>query len=59
MEKKFYCNICGEDSCLLIVKNSNNLPFACPFDKKHNAVWKKSKTEKSSILLKKESKEKF
>ena len=46
MEKRFYCYVCGEDPCLFVVKNPHNPPFACPFDKKHNAVWRGKASKK-------------
>lgn len=45
MEKKFYCYVCDPTPCVLTVKDPSNSPFACPFDKKHNAIWQKNKLE--------------
>ena len=39
MEKKFYCKVCGEVPCIFMVNDPSNTPFACPFDKAHNAEW--------------------
>lgn len=41
--ERFYCNLCGETPCEFIVDKFFREPLCCPFDKRFNANWKRSK----------------
>lgn len=45
MNKKYHCYICGAKPCTFSVNDSQKKPFACPFDKKHDADWKEVKKQ--------------
>jgi len=51
MNKKYQCNICGEKPCTFSVNDSANKPFACPFDKKHDANWIEMKNRTVSFFV--------
>lgn len=44
-ENHYYCYVCSEKPCEFIVEGNKKLPFACPFDKKFNAIWKEKKND--------------